>query len=340
MLRFARRKGRATLTIVSLWVCIPSLLSEDRYGVMMKEQLHVWGRPAKPARYVIDLVGLARDSVGYVTIDNKLILVQMHPTYSLALCPLLGQPQPFYSEARFYADCLSYEHDLPTFVPPPKSDFYRHSYASGLPSAQRKHVAEAYSESVSGALEYIFDMKRAERASGVFAVEFRWNGWDDPVDLPYTQKYSALSDAVHLYATALRQFDALSEYLGYYRVLENILHTNAKQWIANNLSRLRQFDFGDLTATAFIKKFGVFTVYRRRALARLRTLNRALGAQSIEHYLYNENRCGIAHGQIIKRSEFGSDYFSVVKDCYILKLLARMAIEDKVQCCDSPNCPP
>lgn len=307
------------------------------HSAMNEQQLYVGGRVVKLALYVIDLAGLASDSVGCVTIDNRLVLAQSHPNPWLYLCPLQGEPQPSYQEARFYADCLSYEHDLPAFVPPPKADFYRHSYSSSLPSAIRKFVAERYFDDIITVLELIRIIREGELES---VVKFRWNGWENPVDLPYTKKYFALSDALHLYASALRQFDPLFEYLGYYRVLENILHTNAKQWITNNLSRLQRFDFGDLIATLHPRlcrlankkpSINVFTVYRRRALARLRVLNRALGARSIADYLYNENRCGIAHGQTIKRSDFGSDYFSVAKDCYILKLLARMAIEDHVQ---------
>lgn len=300
---------------------------------MQKKQLYVWGRPAKRAIYIIYLIGLARDSVRCVTIDNKVILAQIHPAYSLALCPLQGKSQPSYKEVLFYADCLSYEHDLPALVPPLRSEFYRHSYKFSLSPASKKCTAESYFEDLACALELIRDIRVGGFRS---SVEFRWNGWEEAINLPYTQKYSTVSQSLHLYGAALRQLDPLSEYLGYYRVLESILHNNAKKWITNNLDRIQRFDFGTLTTTLHHylpnqKPINVFAVYRRRALARLRVLKRTIGTQAIADYLWNENRCGIAHGTTIKRSDFGSDYFSVAKDCYLLKLLARIAIEDSVK---------
>jgi hypothetical protein len=52
---------------------------------------------------------------------------------------------------------------------------------------------------------------------------------------------------------------------------------------------------------------------------------------SLEEYLYNDVRCGIAHGRHgIKVNDFGQDVLDVAHDCYVLKLLARIGIEDRL----------
>ena len=49
-------------------------------------------------------------------------------------------------------------------------------------------------------------------------------------------------------------------------------------------------------------------------------------------YFYHENRCGIAHGKAdIKEYDFGFNIEEISKDIYILKLLSRIAIEDKIE---------
>jgi hypothetical protein len=48
-------------------------------------------------------------------------------------------------------------------------------------------------------------------------------------------------------------------------------------------------------------------------------------------YFYHRVRCGIAHGrQGVKVYDFAEDVSTVVQDCYVLKLLSRMAIEEKL----------
>ena len=41
--------------------------------------------------YVLEAVGLASDEVIGVVIDNKVVMEQIHPTYSIALIPMTDQ---------------------------------------------------------------------------------------------------------------------------------------------------------------------------------------------------------------------------------------------------------
>jgi hypothetical protein len=66
-------------------------------------------------------------------------------------------------------------------------------------------------------------------------------------------------------------------------------------------------------------------------MARLNKLNKELVGRSLAEYFYNENRCGIAHGiSNIKEYDFSYNIEEISNDVYILKLLARIAIEDKM----------
>jgi hypothetical protein len=155
--------------------------------------------------------------------------------------------------------------------------------------------------------------------------------------LPLTAKYSIVSKELGLYSTALRQLDPLSEFLCYYRIIESISRDNGKDWLSVNLSRLENYDFGFLEFEVIgeervrknQRRKNLFGFYRRRALSRLKTLTARLSKKSIEEYFYNENRCGIAHGKTdVKSYDFGFNIREISQDVYILKLLARIAIEN------------
>ncbi len=64
----------------------------------------------------------------------------------------------------------------------------------------------------------------------------------------------------------------------------------------------------------------------------MKSLSANLYGGSIADYFYNENRCGIAHGKTnIKTYDFSYTIEEISADIYILKLLARIAIEDRLQ---------
>ena len=80
-----------------------------------------------------------------------------------------------------------------------------------------------------------------------------------------------------------------------------------------------------------IRRTNVFSIYRKRALGRLRELECKLVGSSVADYFYHENRCGIAHGKSrVKEYDFEFNIEELSKDAYVLKLLSRIAIEDKI----------
>lgn len=288
----------------------------------------------KDTIYFIKMIGMASDCVGRVTVDNKYALIQIHPTYTIAVAPPVGMRHPTFEEVVFYTNCLAYEHDLPAII---WQSNRRKSLVHPIGESNTKYINDSYFDDLSVAYEAL----KSIRLGPLVYVNFRWPGFDREVNLPYTKKYSKVATELSLYSTAVRQFDPLSEFLNYYRVIERVSGTNGKDWISKNLSRLASYKFGFLEfgsdAFDFLERMGrrkinVFSICKKRALARLRNLNNKLVGKSVAEYFYHENRCGIAHGKSnIKAYDFKYNIKELSKDVYILKLLSRIAIEDKIQ---------
>ena len=113
---------------------------------------------------------------------------------------------------------------------------------------------------------------------------------------------------------------------------------------SNGLRRLEgigkngSYDFGfldlgtDAQWSPRLRRINIFSIYKRRALKRLSDLNSKLGGRGLADYFYHENRCGIAHGgPRTKEYDFKHNIEEISKDVYIMKLLSRMAVEDKMR---------
>jgi hypothetical protein len=168
-------------------------------------------------------------------------------------------------------------------------------------------------------------------------VLFRSFDREDAIQLPYTALYEAVDQEIGLYASALRQLDGLSEFLCYYRVLESVAQANAKEWTTSHLPLLRSTDFGHIyikhTRDLRGHPTNLFSIQRQRAVRRYAQLRSQFGNDTeVAKYLYHVNRCGIAHGRSgVLHSRFTTKYFDVWRDAIILKMLARVAIMEKMQ---------
>jgi hypothetical protein len=307
------------------------------------------------AKYVLCPFGLASDTVGDVTVDQDIALIQSHPDAEICLCPIAGKPQPTEAIAWYYADCIAYEHDIPVIVLPTRGDFERfgYRYALGGPIGskqqyfgrdhsgrrikrtclvpRRNAVKEYYMEQLCTILGEVREIRQ-----GPFTyIVFRHGRPGARIDLAYSTDYVKAAQDIHLYAVALRQADALSEFLCYYRVIESVTNSNGITWVAAAINRLGSHDFGRIEMGYYLaavpRTRNLLAIWRRRAFQRLSALRRHhSSASEIAKYLYKINRCGIAHGQKIVRADITPSYFEVVRDTYVLKLLARLAIDEKV----------
>ena len=316
----------------------------------------------KRAKYMICNTGIASHTVGSVTIDGKIALIADYLQCAFYLCPVVPHSQPTYQKAWFFSDCISYEHDIPAIVYPSATELREFKYrfihygptkpqkieavTIGKDRSDKEEVKNYKSRPLGSEfmtttfylpkLREILTDTRDLRHGPLTYVLFRYFPSEDHIDLPFTKRYGQVSQEVHLYAAALRQADPLSEFLHYYRVIESSVGTNHKKWIKNSLLKISKHQYGQLLIGhedilhPTEKPKDIMKVCRRRALLRLKTLaNRVGNPSDIADYLYTTNRCGIAHGRKILRSDLTPTYFETVKDTYILKLLARIAIDEK-----------
>lgn len=106
-------------------------------------------RYRKDIRYFIDMAGMASDCVGSVIVDSKYALIQVHPTYSIAISPPVGKDHPTFREIVFYTNCLAYEHDLPASILP----FKKKALVQPIERERRKYINDSYFQSVAVAYE-------------------------------------------------------------------------------------------------------------------------------------------------------------------------------------------
>jgi len=310
------------------------------------------------AKYCIYPLGLASDTVNDVVIDRRIALIQQHPESILYLCPLRQNPHPTAAAAWFYCDCIAYEHDIPAIVYPTPSELseFRYRYIHNGPTKSRpmqiehlgkKHWTETFIKRPMQAktitrlflmdqLLSVFDEARQIRHGPLTFVLFRTHRQHRRVYLDYSNWYGKAAKEISLFSTALRQPDFLAEFLGYYRIIESITQSNGKKWITDALDRLPSQKWNSILLGHDEDQYAprnLLGAYSRRASIRLRELRKRLGTSDrVAHYLYNVQRCGIAHGRgQIVRGDVSPTYFEVARDTMILKLLARMAIEEKRQ---------
>jgi hypothetical protein len=284
--------------------------------------------------YILEAIGLAADSVFGVVVDDKVAFEQIHPSHSIALLPVTDNVVIDYSDALFYADCFAYEHEIPV-LPLPKR---RRIPISFLIDKQGLKIDQnTYFHALSMALESV----NAMRLGPLAYVEFRHDNSrylshpDEPaLCLNYQRKYSITMQEIHLYSMALRQIDPFSEFLCLYRVIESASQSNGVDWIQQNLPRVESAKFGMLAAGGenykSRRKINLFTVLKRFAVSHLRKLRKSMSYSDIAKRIYHVNRCGIAHGRKIRWVDFAVDFNEVYLDSFILRILARLAIEDKL----------
>ena len=308
--------------------------------------------------YKIMPFGLESDTVGDVVIDDQFKLAHQHPDSMLCLIPRNKGFHLTSSEAWFYNDCIAYEHDIPAIVWPTDRELkdFGYRYAHSGPSQEydediihvgkrtkiekvarkpihpKKVFRAFFMEHLCSILAETREMRHGPLTHVLFSYPRR-----STVEIGYTTKYGKVSKEIGLFSAALRQADFLSEYLGYYRVIESVSKLNGKKWISERLNKIQSHDFGKIMiqhseSMHYFSPRNILGIYKRRALSRWKQLKEKYPTpDDIAKHLYNTVRCGIAHGKDddVLRGDIASPYFDVAKDTVLVKLLARMAIEEK-----------
>ena len=279
-------------------------------------------------KHVISIPKLGGRYIGYITIDSKYLLWKDPYSYDFFILPALGSEHPSFDELVFYANCLAYDHDTPTLLSP---RYGRRTVEPLKAYSRKKSGLSSYRDDQLAVLEFLGGLKWG----GTQYVLFRWADFEQRVDLKYSTQYLPAAEELSLYSLALRQFDPLSEFLHYYRIMERADKGNGKNWIADNLDRIKTFDFGFLEFEEGLylgnpktkRRVNLFQRYRRKAQKRLQKLS----GVTIQDYFYHVNRCGIAHGKKdLRHYDFSTTVADIWQDVYIIKLLSRIAIQDKM----------
>lgn len=281
---------------------------------------------------------------GFYTVDDE---------FGLEHCDMIDFPTSFinlknsntkltYGTANFYADCISFDHETPNIV---KAHF-KEMQELGLTSIGRLKIKSNYDlyehyQNLQTVIEegssYCkpFSSDTAEVVYERLHLQISKSVGEPIKDLPFSKWYGHLATEVHLYATALKQTDMLSEFLFYYRVIERISKSNGKDWIESNIDKLRSFKFGKLISqkSPMTKPFNIYAQWRGFAVKRLNELLNNATIKRIADKFYNEDRCGIAHGNRIVEGSFTPAFSEVNKDLIVVKMLAKMAIMEKSNIC-------
>lgn len=276
------------------------------------------------AHFLIACVGMADAWMWSFEADNKWTVI--HGTPGAGLVPFRsdGSAPATFEEVLFLADCVAFDHDMPTVVRPSAS-----IAAAAFPPIEPVLPSPAgqgalwYFDALQQALGMATEMRVGD------AVALRYD--DDHQDLlQFEQRFGGVEEVVSLYAMATRQVDALGEYLCLYRVLEWARKDNGTSYIETHLGAISGYDFGVLEAQPGMgaPSVDVFETYQSRARARLNALHdRGLTDQQIASRLYGI-RNSLAHGKRAFRvNDFGADVVAVAADLPLIKLLARMVVE-------------
>lgn len=217
-----------------------------------------------------------------------------------------------------FINMFSYVHDIPVSVF--KFPLTWEFDISGIFKNRNENLLNFYDLTVA-AYNSIFDSKM----NGIIEHSI---GKKYQIDSKFANK----EIEIELYTMGLRQIDPFVEFLCYYRVIERVSQSNGKQWINENINKISNYNFGELNiAPDFNKPIeNIFEVYRKIALDRIEDIKIKLLFENIEKYLYDEIRCNIAHGKTddVKTGYEIAELETIYMDTYIIKLLARIAIEN------------
>lgn len=284
----------------------------------------------KRLNYYFICPGIAFDHNLLMILDNEYYLYRIeHPPSSLFIVPK-NSPKLDFERVRFYADCLAYLHDVPF----------------NIGSRKKKSLIKTISNHVSTQTDTDIYYRTVEEIYSCL-VDLRLNGyvwfkWIDAFGTNFNfdlhSYYKAARKEIQLYSMALKQSDPLTEFLCYYRIIESISENNGKAWISENINRIRDFDFGFIqfekvteNPQGVMRRKNLFSYYRRRALNKIKQLNADSTIGSIECYLYNDLRCGIAHGNHhLRVYDYSLHLKDISESIFIVKLLARIAVEGKI----------
>lgn len=315
------------------------------------------GKEALEQSLQIECYSLDTECLGASLVDDAFWLEGYEASTSLFVIPKELNRPPTFADATFFADCIAFEHDF-SAIAFPKSDVVGDDDVPWDVYSRHHEPPPGvrYIDWLREAAEVASRLNSGMECRAIF--KYDWFHFDAPGDeiakIAWTMMFESVPTAIHLYNAALRQIDPLTQYLCFYRAIESIVANNGKKWIESTLSG--QMDYAtpvwclpsskpleDLISPALKPllrndrligeedRFNVLEVTRAKAQYRLESLRRGSSDDQIANRLYNENRCGIAHGSRIRRHDLGDDFLAVLQDVPLIRYLARIAIESQIK---------
>jgi len=307
--------------------------------------------------------GFDTELLGEMLVDDSHYLEGEEASHYFYLIPVNSSKPVAYSFGSFVADCLAFEHAIPFQALPRQNSFSFDDVPWAIKPKHRDDILDLYLSNITGSYE-----EAAAIAEGPwFHAKFRYDlstastidhkGYE-LVHLNFSKGYARVPQALHLYNAALRQTDPLSQFLNYYRIIENLTGTNGKSWVKGSVGSLADYKM-DVFATyavlnrnrvSFIqcvernarkylrkkrlyeraKIYNFTEVIRACALARIHELKQTYTDQQIAERFWNRNRCGISHGGTIRRHDLDTDFKEILADIKLVRFLARLIIEQNI----------
>ena len=290
---------------------------------------------AEDAEYFIELIGIYELSQFHAIIDDVYLCYHLRGRNTVAIEAPIGSESIPLEQALFYSNAFAYEHEVPTLIRPlhwkakvvvePAIKSWK-----GCRGTRVRWKADQWFESMQVIYEELASIKH-----GVHSVGYKYESLEELANIPFTNKYGSLSKEISLYAGALRKADPLSEYLNYYRIIESISGGKGIEWIDLKIKKIKSHDYGSIYLygnPSQKRKSDLLKIYKKRALSSIDKLRTTKRRPTVGEHLYGVNRCGIAHGRDgVVELDFDDSTRNISEDTYIIKMLARMAIDESVK---------
>lgn len=319
--------------------------------------------PTRAFKHALQIYGFGTDCFwGGMLVDNSHYLEGEVASCYFYLIPVDHTKPVPYSFGSFVADCLAFEHATPMQALPHERWLSLKDVPWCIKPKHRKDIPEMYLSDLTGSYENAARIAEGLWYHPVFRYDELLNAptivhnGSELVHLNFSATYGRVSQSLHLYNAGLRQTDPLAQFLNYYRIIEGLSRSNGKAWVENAIGAMPDYKInlyvrhgvGDRVGTTFKQTIEASArkhlrsdrlagprglhnfseVLRAYSVARLNELAVKLSNREIAKQLYNINRCGIAHGQDIRRHDIGLDLKEILGDLRLIRYLARVIIEE------------
>ena len=146
-------------------------------------------------------------------------------------------------------------------------------------------------------------------------------------------KQPSVRNAMIVYRHAALSLDPFSRILNYWRCLESITTIEERKKLFANILNLTPSPLFALNTHDGCRRFNVMKKYKNESRLHFNRLVKTLGTPSaLSDHFYKQRRCPIAHANGKPLSyESGVSYGEFARDCIMLKLIVRCAIEAKIE---------